>query len=141
MPDGNYWDAMTRGRVNRRRLLGAAGVGVASAAFLAACGGSDSGGGGASSGGDKSSLVTKPSDTTSQAKAGGTLKHYATGDTLHFDSLSSNSAAVVGNASIYAYARLLKFKTGKTPGRSRRQRRWAKWPSPTRFPPTSSPSR
>jgi len=114
----DYWRNLVQARINRRRMLAVTGGAAATAALLAACGSSDSGSGGGgngSSGSDKSGQVVKPVDTTSSAKAGCVLNHYSTGDTLHFDALASNSAAVVGNASIYAYARLLKFKSGKTP--------------------------
>src|SRR5581483_10394022 len=117
-PMADYWRNLVQARINRRRMLAVTGGAAATAALLAACGSSDSGSGGGgngSSGSDKGGQVVKPVDTTSSAKAGGVLKHYSTGDTLHFDALASNSAAVVGNASIYAYARLLKFKSGKTP--------------------------
>ena len=64
--DGNYWTALVNKRASRRRALGWLGGGVAGAAFLAACGGgSDE---------DKpaaSSLLGKPTDSTSKAKRGG----------------------------------------------------------------------
>ena len=107
-----YWDSFTSHRFSRRRALSVTGGVAASAALLAACGSSGSG----SSGGQaQSSLVTKQADTGAQAKPGGVLKHFSTSDTLHFDSLSSNSAQVVANCSIYAYLRLLKFVPGKYP--------------------------
>ncbi len=117
MSSNGYWNSITQARVGRRRLLIGTGTAAASAAFLAACGGSNnksSGGAGATSG-DKSGLLATPADTTSQAKAGGVLKHYSTSDTLNFDSLSSNTAQVVGQGSVLAYTRLLKFTPGKFP--------------------------
>ena len=75
-------------------------------------------GGNGNSGGDggsTSGLIHKPSDTTSQAKAGGALKHYAAADIAHFDALASNSASTVNFGSVFAYNRLLKFKSGKYP--------------------------
>ena len=130
MADKSYWQSLVQSRLNRRRMLTLSGSAAASAAFLAACGGGSNNNGGSSSssgsasgntgatggsGGKTNSLVSTPTDTTAQAKPGGTLKHYATSDTLHFDALSSNSAQVVGNASIWAYARLLAFKAAKYP--------------------------
>jgi ABC-type transport system substrate-binding protein len=84
---------------------------AASAAFLAACGGGSDGG----SGGGGSGLVFKPVDTTRDGKQGGTLKHYANADITHFYAVASNSASTVGNGSVFAYARLLKFKSGFHP--------------------------
>src|SRR5438132_5963895 len=103
-----YWDSFTNRRFSRRRALTVTGGIAVSAALLAACGGSKSGG---SSGGGQaqSRLVNTPADTSAQAKPGGVIKHFSTSDTLHFDSLSYNSAQVVANCSIYAYLRLLKF--------------------------------
>src|SRR5262245_13534487 len=105
----SYWQRFTQHTISRRRALAATGSAAAAAAFLAACGGgsdsSSSGGGGDK----KDDKLYKPVDTTSQAKAGGVVKHYAQADITHFDSLASNSASTVGNASIFAYTRLLKF--------------------------------
>src|SRR6188508_3173825 len=114
----NYWQRVTESRISRRRALAATGSTAAAAAFLAACGGSDDDNGGSSSGGDggsTSGLIHKPVDTTSQAKAGGALKHYAAADIAHFDALASNSASTVNFGSVFAYNRLLKFKSGKYP--------------------------
>src|SRR5438067_757814 len=79
MASGGYWAGALSARIGRRRVLAATGAASAAAALLAACGGSKSGksGGEAS---DKSSLITKPADTTSQAKRGGVIK-----DRLHAD--------------------------------------------------------
>ena len=112
----NYWQRVTNSRISRRRAIAATGSVAAAAAFLTACGGDDngdSGGGTGSTGGN--SLIYKPVDTTSQAKAGGTIKHYANADITHFDALASNSASTVNFGSVFAYTRLLKFKPGIVP--------------------------
>jgi len=98
--------------------MAATGSAAAAAAFLAACGGGDDDGdgGSGSTGGNSSGLEYTPVDSTSQAKAGGTLKHYAAADIAHFDALASNSASTVNFGSVFAYNRLLKFKSGKYPG-------------------------
>src|SRR4051794_20988925 len=107
----SYWTQITSGRVGRRRFIGAVGGASAAAAFLAACGGSSS-----SSGGEKKSTgntaVTKPVDTSSSAKIGGVLKSYSAADITHFDALASNSASTVGNGTVFAYTRMLRFKSG-----------------------------
>ena len=64
---------------------------------------------------DKSGLVHVPKDTTGQAKAGGTLKHYVTADILHFDAVADPSASTVSNSSEPFYPRLLKLKAVKYP--------------------------
>jgi ABC-type transport system substrate-binding protein len=109
----DYWQRFTTRTISRRRALAATGSAAAAAAFLAACGGGSSDSG--SSKGDASSKLAKPVDTTSQAKTGGTIKHFATADITHFDALASNSASTVGLGSIFAYTRLLKFKPGLYP--------------------------
>jgi ABC-type transport system substrate-binding protein len=114
MRETNYWQRFTTHTVSRRRALAATGSAAAAAAFLAACGGGSSDG---SSDAKKegSSLLTKPVDTTSQAKAGGVLRHYATADITHFDALAANTASTVNLGSVFAYNRLLKFKPGVYP--------------------------
>jgi peptide/nickel transport system substrate-binding protein len=65
----DYWSSVTRKRLGRRRALALGGGTAAAAAFLAACGGSES-----DSGASESSLVTKPQDTTKDARRGGIYK-------------------------------------------------------------------
>src|SRR5688500_14914861 len=93
------------------------GSAAAGAAFLAACGGGDDDGDstGGTGGAKGSGLIYEPVDSTSQAKAGGTIKHYANADITHFDALASNSASTVNFGSVFAYNRLLKFKPGTYP--------------------------
>jgi ABC-type transport system substrate-binding protein len=113
----NYWQKVTNSRISRRRAMAATGSAAAAAAFLAACGGSDDddGDGAGGSSGSGSGLIYNPVDTTGQAKPGGAIKHYAAADITHFDALASNSASTVGNGSVFAYTRLLKFKPGISP--------------------------
>jgi peptide/nickel transport system substrate-binding protein len=110
----SYWDHVSqRQRLGRRRfLIGAVGA-SAGAALLAACGGSSGKGSKQES---SASLLTKPADTTAAAKSGGVLKDYAANDITHFDALSSNSASTVGQGTVFAYTRLLKFKSAIYPG-------------------------
>jgi peptide/nickel transport system substrate-binding protein len=78
---GNYWSGILSQRIARRRALAATGATAAGAALLAACGGGDDAG----SGGDSSGLVTKPADTTKQAKRGGVLKWFHGGEPANLD--------------------------------------------------------
>jgi len=104
----SYWDRFARDRVSRRKALALAGGSAAAAAFLAACGGG-------SEESKKESLVYTPVDTSSQGKPGGSLLHYATTDIEHFDAVAANTASTVNLGSVYAYNRLLKFKSGFYP--------------------------
>ena len=110
----DYWQKLTNRTISRRRAIAVTGGTALGAAFLAACGGSDSGSGSGEKK-DASSNLYKPVDTSAQAKQGGVVKHYAAADITHFDALASNSASTVGNGSIFAYTRLLKFKSGIYP--------------------------
>jgi len=107
-----YWRPLLENRISRRRSLGTFGAGALGAAFLAACGGGSEGGSG--SGGketkEASGLVTKPQDTTKQAKRGGALKFHVASDIPNFDphSLSlANREQVLVN-----YNRLTRVKPG-----------------------------
>ena len=139
--NGNYWARVTERRVGRRRALTFAGGTALSAAFLAACGddddtggtqtstGGSTGAGGTATGGgttggggstgaqssDPSGLLTQAVDTTAQARQGGTLKHWADGDAVHFDALASNANGVINWISAFAYPRMLRFATPKIP--------------------------
>jgi ABC-type transport system substrate-binding protein len=101
----NYWDR----RLNRRRVLRTTGAGIAAAAFLAACGGGSDGG----SGGEKkdvAGLLSKPADTTKDAKKGGTWlgTHNADIQTFdpHFQSVPNQALTQI------VYSRLFKAKPG-----------------------------
>jgi ABC-type transport system substrate-binding protein len=96
--------------LTRRRALAGAGGGIAGAVLLAACG---SDGGGTSTSNSKSAvsgLLTKPVDTTKQAKKGGALKFSVSADIPIFDPhfLSLANAAQV----LLNYNRLTRVKPG-----------------------------
>ena len=110
--DSSYWTNVVGSRVTRRRAMAVTGAGAFSAAFLAACGGGDedtatTGGSGS---GSSNSILAKPVNTTSSAKAGGVIKDYYTAELTHMDALLSNSASTVNLISVFAYPRMLKFK-------------------------------
>jgi ABC-type transport system substrate-binding protein len=102
-----------RSKVSRRKVIGiAATTGLAAgAATLIGCGGGGDNGGGSTSSGGTTSLISKPIDTTSQAKAGGTYGAYTTSDVSGFDYIgaSGNRDRTEGN---FAYSRLFKWKPG-----------------------------
>ena len=103
MDKRNYWTK----RLNRRRLLVSTGVFAAGAAFLAACGGgSDKN---EKQPADKSSLITKPADTSKDAKKGGTLLASRNQDVFTFDGQSSLIGGI-GAATIYS--RIVRLKPG-----------------------------
>ncbi len=85
----SYWNRVLAGRMTRRRALAATGASAAAAAFLAACGGSDDngggGGGGSGSTGSSNSILTKTTDSTSEAKRGGILKDRTQADVSSMD--------------------------------------------------------
>ena len=103
-----YWSSVLNRRVQRRRALTLSGAGLASAAFLAACGGGDSGGG--SGDGDSSGMVTKPVDTTKEAKRGGTIKDYIRGEPATMDPFNPNAALNAASRSVHGM--LLREKPG-----------------------------
>ena len=142
--DSNYWSEVTSRRLSRRRALAATGGAAFSAAFLAACGGDDdepstptgataaTGATGATGGttgatgatgatgvtgatGAPSGRIFTPVDTSAQGKQGGSILHYATSDIEHFDAIAANTASTVNLCSVFAYNRLLKFKSGFYP--------------------------
>ena len=142
--DSNYWSKVTGRRVSRRRALTATGAGAFSAAFLAACGDDDEPAATGATGatgttgttgatgatgttgatgatgttgatGATSSPIFTPVDTSAQGKPGGTWVYWASSDITHFDALIANSFQTVDRASIWAYNRLLKFKSGVYP--------------------------
>jgi ABC-type transport system substrate-binding protein len=134
MNSGSYWHKLTRERLSRRRAItGAAGLGAAALALsLVGCGGDDDSPGGSGTGSTGSSagstggstagstgasgLLSTPTDSTAQAKRGGTLLDYQVDDVLHFDAIENGGAsAVVNFSSVYAYPRLLRFVTPKYP--------------------------
>src|SRR5687767_4020960 len=78
MKASSYWSSTIGRRLSRRRALAAAGGGALSTALLAACGG-DTGEEPASG------LVSKPVDTSKQARRGGTLKWFWKAEPPNFD--------------------------------------------------------
>src|SRR3954453_22762915 len=94
----DYWRKALDHRLTRRRTLTATGAGALGAAFLAACGGgSDAPSADTGPKKDASGLVFTPSDSTGQAKAGGTLKNFASADmNPSFDSLANNGSPPPG---------------------------------------------
>jgi ABC-type transport system substrate-binding protein len=109
-----YWNRVMDRRLSRRRAMVGTSTAAASAAFLAACGGGDSGSDGGESK-DSSGLIHTPQDTTSQAKAGGVLKHFAPADITTFDSLANNGSPPLSQSAVYAYPRLVKYSLAKYP--------------------------
>src|SRR5262245_7989024 len=102
MNKGSYWD----GRLTRRRALATAGVGAAAIA-LAACGGGGNSGGSKVQG-DKSGLLVPVTDTSKQAKRGGTMKSSVSADTTTFDPHTSVSVRGIGGV----YSNLLQLAAG-----------------------------
>src|SRR5687768_14904989 len=111
----NYWERTTGGRLSRRKALIASG-GASAALLFAACGGGSDDSTSSTTGSEgKSKLLTLPKDTSSQAKAGGTLRTVSTADPPNFDPLLGGSSIVVSAAANYTYPRLLKYATSKFP--------------------------
>jgi ABC-type transport system substrate-binding protein len=102
----SYWNNVLGRRLSRRRAIAASCMGMAGAAFLAACGGGDS-----DDSSDKSGLVGEPVDTTKQAVKGGTLGYFTNADPESFDPFLSGAASVRDfNQPIYQ--RLLRWTVG-----------------------------
>src|SRR6266545_7520126 len=101
----SYWQTALRRRLSRRRTLTVAAGGAAGAALTAACGGGNSTGGG-----EKAGLLTKPSDTSKQAKRGCTLKRRAGSDPAGLD--PHGGGATVATYYEIAYARLFNYTPG-----------------------------
>ena len=102
-----YWRSILSRRLQRRRALRALGSVTASAALLAACGGDDD----RSDQGSGSDLVTKPEDTSKQAKRGGELKHFRNAGTDNMDPYGSLSPITSSLAGL-SYSRLTMLKAG-----------------------------
>jgi peptide/nickel transport system substrate-binding protein len=89
-------------------LLALGGSTAAAAALLAACGEGNSGGSG--DGTDKSSLITKPEDTTKQAKRGGILKDRMATDAATMD--PHGPIAPLNTPARHVYSTLVRQKAG-----------------------------
>lgn len=107
MSDSYWQDTVTR-RISRRRALIATGGTAASAAFLAACGGGDSGSGGGTK--ESSGLLTKPADTSKQAKRGGILRRNLAAEAPSLDPHQNFAPVVPFYETVYG--RLMGFKPG-----------------------------
>src|SRR5918996_1606594 len=107
--ESSYWSKAVGRRISRRRALGVVGGGAFSAAFLAACGGDDDEPSTTGATGTTSGLITAPTNTLAQAKAGGVIRDFYTAELTHMDALLSNSASTVNLISVFAYPRLMKF--------------------------------
>ncbi len=106
MSEKSWRPRYASGQLTRRRLLRGSAAGAAGVALLAACGGDDGYGGTA----DKSGLLSKPADTSKQARRGGTLKRSTGSDPAALDP-HGGGATVAGFYEI-AYSRLFSYKPG-----------------------------
>ncbi len=107
----HYWDGLVSNRVTRRRAIGVTGLGLASAAFLAACGGSSdkSSDSGKTS---KASALAKPADTTKTAVAGGNFSaRIANEETYYLYDSNFNGSGNPGIAG-WVYSHIVKGKLG-----------------------------
>ena len=111
----SYWDRVLSGRITRRRALAATGASAAAAAFLAACGGSDDdgggGGGGSGSTGSANNIVTKTTDSTSEAKRGGILKDRTQADISSMD--AQQPISPLNAPAKHVYSTLVRVKAPK----------------------------
>jgi peptide/nickel transport system substrate-binding protein len=89
--------------------MAALGVGAVALSTVG-CGGGDDG-----ESTDQSGLVYTPQDSTSRAKAGGTLRGFATSDPPSMDVLTQSAFQVTSTIAYYAYPRMRKWKTAKYP--------------------------
>jgi hypothetical protein len=102
----NYWQGAQEQRVARRRVLAAGGAGAAALAFLAACGGDSSSG----TPSDANSLVSKPVDTSKQARRGGVSKWFVPSEPSHLDvQIVLNPLSPMKN---FVYNNLVQYEPG-----------------------------
>jgi peptide/nickel transport system substrate-binding protein len=133
----NYWDRALTRRIGRRRAITATGATAFGAAFLAACGGDDdddaspvatssgsssggttgasgsSGSSGGSGSSGTSSLAYIPTDTTAQAKRGGTYVTVINAEPAAFDVITGSAPDVPHPARVYS--RIVKYQAYKYP--------------------------
>jgi ABC-type transport system substrate-binding protein len=109
----SYWERILNRQMGRRRAIVGGGTTAAAAALLAACGGDESSSNDQPA--ESASKVYKPVDTASKGVPGGSILHYSTTDIEHFDAVAANTASTVNICSVFAYNRLLKFKSGFHP--------------------------
>src|SRR5438552_13658773 len=105
--EANYWTGLLRTRLGRRRAVAAAGSSLAGAAFLAACGGGSKSG---SKAAETSRLLTRPVDTTKQAKRGGTFALTTTMGPTNWEPFQNQQGSSLRNGM------LLQRITTKKPG-------------------------
>src|SRR5437763_4910617 len=79
--EGSYWEKSLRGAVARRRFMAGAGSGVVAASLVAACGGGKA----SPERKDKSGLLTEATDSSKQARRGGTLEDSRPADVQNWD--------------------------------------------------------
>src|SRR5690606_20305606 len=73
------------------------------------------GGTGATGSTGSSELISTPVKSTDKAVPGGTLRDFQNADVLHFDILQTSNNPVINFSAVFAYPRLLKFKSGEYP--------------------------
>src|SRR5439155_15237034 len=110
MPD--YWQRALRERASRRRVIAAAGAGAIGATFGIACGGGGDNKTNSSALQDKSGLLSKVSDTTGQARPGGTYTSALTADILGLDPYQVTTGSAHAP---YSYSRLVLYRPGRYP--------------------------
>src|SRR5436190_17369000 len=93
----NYWTRLLTGRLNRRRAVAAVGAGFSAAVLLAACGND-----GDKPNGDNSGLLTKPVDSSKEAKQGGVMKMSRSSDIQHWDPHFSGAWWSFANPAVYS---------------------------------------
>lgn len=101
----NYWTRLLTGRLNRRRAVTAVGAGFSAAVLLAACGND-----GDKPNGDSSGLLTKPVDSSKEAKQGGVMKMSRSSDIQHWDPHFSGAWWSFANPAVYS--RITRLKAG-----------------------------
>jgi ABC-type transport system substrate-binding protein len=111
----SFWERYALRQLSRRRFLAsvhAAGIGTVAFA-LAGCSlaPDDSAEEGAPAG-----LLDRPTDSTSLAIPGGTMKSFVVSDAPSFDPLSTSSFITHTQIASYTYPRLMKFKAATYPG-------------------------
>src|SRR4051812_21762123 len=105
MSENNYWAAVTKARVGRRRWLRgtlATGVGAAALSFIGCGGGSDNTA--PKTAENAGSLVSKPVDTTKQAQRVGVLPAMLNADAAGFNAYP-HTALTVSSANDLAYSK------------------------------------
>src|SRR5436853_653535 len=101
----DYWRRL---RTTRRQALGG-GLAVAGGLVIAACGGSNNPPGSSGTNNNAGNL-TKPADTTAQAKRGGVMKDRAFADPPSLDLLTASNPLNPPGTSVYS--NLVRFEPG-----------------------------